>query len=141
MNKKYMYIIIGCILIILVTYLVVRIINLNFDEENIIYEINQSDFSAPSTTYNVKINNEYNMQLEIKKGNSTIDGESSKEIKYRILSQKDKEVLKNILNNLQENDTGYIRDYIVIDKVNNKQYIIEQGTSEYSQLYSIINNE
>ncbi len=141
MNKKYMYIIIGCILIILVTYLVVRIINLNFDEENIIYEINQSDFSAPSTTYNVKINNKYNMQVEIKKGNSTIDGESSKEIKYRILSQKDKEVLKNILNNLQENDTGYIRDYIVIDKVNNKQYIIEQGTGEYSQLYAIINNE
>lgn len=141
MNKKYMYIIIGCILIILVTYLVVRIINLNFDEENIIYEINQSDFSAPSTTYNVKINNEYNMQLEIKKGNSTIDGESSKEIKYRILFQNDKDVLKNILNNLKEKDTGYIRDYIVIDKVNNKQYIIEQGTGEYSQLYSIINNE
>lgn len=141
MNKKYMYIIIGCILIILVTYLVVRIINLNFDEENIIYEINQSDFSAPSTTYNVKINNEYNMQLEIKKGNSTIDGESSKEIKYRILFQNDKDVLKNILNNLKEKDTGYIRDYIVIDKVNNKQYIIEQGTGEYSQLYAIINNE
>ena len=141
MNKKYMYIIIGCILIILVTYLVVRIINLNFDEENIIYEINQSDFSAPSTTYNVKINNEYNMQLEIKKGNSTIDGESSKEIKYRILSKKDKDVLKNILNNLKEKEQGNIRDYIVIDKVNNKQYIIEQGTGEYSQLYAIINNE
>ena len=136
-----MYIIIGCILIILVTYLVVRIINLNFDEENIIYEINQSDFSEPSTTYNVKINNKYNMQVEIKKGNSTIDGESSKEIKYRILSKKDKDVLKNILNNLKEKEQGNIRDYIVIDKVNNKQYIIEQGTGEYSQLYAIINNE
>ena len=153
MNKKYIYsigIIIILLIVFAITLLMISIVNGKNNEEKIedvIYEIKGNRGTAPNITYDVKVNSDYNLKVEIEMEGYTAEGRQTSEASGDIVPPDvNKDILKEILNNISNiaepttANTVIGEGYLIVDKVNNKKYMLPKG-KEQKQLFYIINDE
>ncbi len=153
MNKKYIYsigIIIILLIVFAITLLIISIVKGKNNEEKIedvIYEIKSNRGTAPNITYDVKVNSEYNLKVKIEMEGYTAEGRQTSEASGEIVPPDvNKDILKEILNNISNiaepttANTVIGKGYLIVDKVNNKKYMLPKG-KEQEQLFFIINDE